>query len=356
MPGARKKPFQHPDTLPFHRESIDAKPSPQPVPAAPPAAAPGPASGAAANGAPKPTPTPAMDQQWKCELKGLSADGKTITDLPEKISVGQKLALECDGTPSKIGRENLVIETWDTQKYSLHLLETRELGETKATLIVTPWRAGEWKVQNPALTDHKVRVGLGDFEYTVSTVIDPKTNPEGKPFPPLHPLTLAWPLWLWIFVAAIACGILYLLGLLVRKSLRRKKLLATLEANATALSPVNHFNKELRKLQRQIPLSGQTWSKDESRAYFKELDSQFRWFLARELVIPALDSSTGTILAELKKADRDVYKHSGRDLRVALLELRKAQSTSNESASEDALQLMELTRKVADQIAKERNV
>lgn len=348
MPAARKtphaRPFQHPDSLPVHRESMDPTPAPAPR-----------AADGRGGSAPKPTPTPAMNQQWKCELKGVAADGKTITDVPEKITVGQKLALECDGAPSTLSRNNLVIETWDTQKYSLHLLEVRELGETKATLIVTPWRAGEWKVQNPALSDQKVRVGLGDLEYTVMSVIDPKTNPEGKPFPPAHPLTLAWPLWLWILVAAIVCAFLYVLGLMVRKSLRRKRLVTLLENNATALSPANHFNKELRKLQRQMPLAGQEWPRDASRAFFKELDSQFRWFLARELVIPALDSSAGAILKDLKKADRDVYKQSARDLRVALLELRKAQGAAS-STSEDALQLLDLTRKVADRIAKERNV
>jgi hypothetical protein len=127
-----------------------------------------------------------------------------------------------------------------------------------------------------------------------------------------------------------------------------------LEKNATALSPVNHFNKELRKLQRKIPLEGQTWSKEESRDYFTELDSQFRWFLARELVIPALDGSVGEIMREMKKADYDVYKHSARDVRVALIELRKAQSAT--LGADDALQLMDLSRKVADRIAKERNV
>ncbi len=305
--------------------------------------------------APAPKPTPPLDKQWKCELHGLGTDGKTSAALPEKITVGQKLLATCDGEPSSISRVGLKIELNDAQTYSLHLLSVIELGETKATLIVTPWRAGELKMTNPALTDSKTRVGLGDLELTVSTVIDPKTNPEGKPFPPTHPLTLAWPLWLWLFAGAISLGVLYLLGLVIRKSLRRKKLIVMLEKNATALSPVNHFNKELRRLQRKIPLQGQTWTKEEMRGFFSELESQFRWFLARELVIPAIDGSVGSIMRELKKADPDVFKHSARDLRVALIELRKVQVSAS-SANDDALQLMELTRRVADRVAKERNV
>lgn len=309
----------------------------------------------AANPTPQPTATPPMNQQWNCELKGLSSDGQTATDLPAKITVGQKLMLKCEGPLMTISREGLTIEAWDTQKYSLHLIETRELTEAKATLIVTPWQAGEWKVQNPALTDHKVRVGLGDLNYTVASVIDPKTNPEGKPYGPVDPLILAWPLWLWLLASALICGVLFIFGLGVRKSLRRKRFLTTLEKNATALSPVNHFNKELRKLQRQIPLGSQTWTDGESQDFFKELESQLRWFLARELVIPAIDGSTGAVLKAMKKADLNVYKQSARNLRIALLELRKAKGAVAVSG-DDALQLMELTRKIADRIAKERNV
>lgn len=317
--------------------------------------------------APSPAPTPPMTNQWKCELHGLGPDQKTATDLPAKTTVGQKMLASCDGEISALSKafsatsqSRLKIELNDQQIYSLHLISVIELGETKATLIVTPWRAGELKITNPALTDGKTRIGMGDLELNVATVIDPKSNPEGKPFPPIHPLTLAWPLWVWLFAGAIGLGLLYVLGLGVRKSLRRKKLLATLEKNATALSPVNHFNKELRRLQRKIPLQSSSsaqepWTTAQIRDFFSELESQFRWFLARELVIPAIDGSVGTIMRELKRTDRDVYKHSSRDLRVALIELRKAQASTS-LLGDDALQLMELARKTADRIAKERNV
>lgn len=356
MPGAKDS-FKFPGEQPMKRESMDPTPTPAPSPASTPVpsmAARAPRANSAVKEQPTPKPTPPMDQQWTCELHGLDSDGHSAGELPEKITVGTRLLATCDGNMASLKREGLKIELNDQQTYSLHLLEVLELSQTKASLIVTPWRAGELKMTNPALTDAATRVGMGDLELNVASVIDPATNPEGKPFPPMHPLALSWPLWLWLFAGALALGLLYLLGLGVRKSLRRKKLLATLEKNATALSPVNHFNKELRRLQRKIPLQGQAWSKDEMRSFFSELETQFRWFLARELVIPAIDGSTGEIMREMKRADFAVYKHSARDVRVALIELRKAQAA--QLAGDDALQLMDLARKVADRIAKERNV
>lgn len=311
---------------------------------------------AAPSAQPTPKPTPAMDKQWKCEINGLSTDGHSSDAMPSRVTVGTKLFASCDGETASLAKVGLKIELNDQQEYALHIWQVLKLTDTHAELVVVPWRAGDFKLKNPALTDAKLRVGMGDMDLTVATVIDPKQNPEGKAYPPWRPLDLAWPLWLWILAASVCCGIAYLLLLGVRKSLKRKKLLALLEQNATALSPVNHLNKELRKLQRKIPLQGQPWpSREEMRALFNELDSQFRWFLARELVIGALDGSVRSIMREMKKADADVFKHNSREVRVALTELKNARS-SDALSGDDALQLMDLTRKVADKIAKERNV
>ncbi len=238
------------------------------------------------------------------------------------------------------------------QPPQFYIQEIRELKETGATLVVSPWLAGNVKLQNPVLTDKKVRVGLGEIELQMTSVMDPAKNPEGKPYPPEHPLTLAWPLWFWVLIAALAVGVAYVVGLAVRQSLRRKRLLTLLEKNAIALSPLNHLNKELRKLQRQIPVGDQKWDQMGSRSFFKTLETEFRWFLARELVIPAIEGSTRTIQRTLKKNDPDLFKAVSRDLRIVLTETRKAQ-TSN-AGSDDAVQLMELVRTLASRIVKER--
>lgn len=297
-------------------------------------------------------PTPVPDAQWKCEIKGLDDKGGAV-DLPEKITIGDRLLMTCEGPLAKLDASaQLRIETSPDQPPAFYVQEIRELKETSATLVVSPWLGGTAKLKNPVLTDKKVRVGLGDLELQMTSVIDPAKNPEGKPYPPEHPLSLAWPLWFWLLAGALALGVAYLIGLLVRQSLRRKKLLTMLEKNAIALSPLNHLNKELRKLQRQIPVGDQKWDQMGARAYFKTLETEFRWFLARELIIPAIEGSSRTIQKTLKKNDPELFKSVSRELRIVLSETRKAQ-TSN-AGSEDALQLMELVRTLASRIVKER--
>lgn len=293
--------------------------------------------------APAPKPTPSHDKQWKCEIQP-RAEGE--------ITVGTKLAMLCEGEPVDLKKDELRIEPRPEQKYTLRLLEVKSLTETKAELIVTSWAAGEHDVENPALTDGNVRVGLGDQKIVVATVINPQENPEGKPYGPLAPMTLSWPIWLWLVIAAIAGLISLALWIPVRRSMKRKKLLQLLEKNQIAMSPFNHFNKELRRLLRLVPTgrSNEPWHEGDARAFFQELETAFRWYLARELRIPAIEGSASSVVDSLKRVDKSIWSETRKDMRLVLDELAKAKV--GRPAVEDAAQLSELCRSLADKISK----
>jgi hypothetical protein len=192
---------------------------------------------------------------------------------------------------------------------------------------------------------------MGDQELNVASVINPQENPEGKPYGPLAPFTLPWPIWVWLIVAGFAALISLALWIPVRRSMKRKKLLSMLEKNAIATSPFNHFNKELRRLVRLVPTTtSQPWHEGDARTFFRELDSAFRWFLTRELVIAANDASPAKVVADVKKANRAVWSAHRKDLRLVLDELKKTQN--GRPAIEDAVQLSELCRTLSDHIVK----
>ena len=324
-------------TLPQKKQLQAAVPGPPPKASAPPGAT-----------APQPTPkpTPPMDKQWNCQI-----------DLPPEgqLTVGVHLLAHCEGETVTLDRAQLKIENREDVQYALHLIEVKELTDHKAELVVTPWMAGELKIPNPALTDGKIRVGMGDQSFTVTSVIDPQSNPEGKPFPPLEPMTLMWPIWLWLIVAAFAAVVVGILSFAIRRSIRRKRLLTNLEQHATALSPFNHFNKQLRHLVKRVPVArDQAWPDNEARQFFGELESEFRWFLSRELVIPAMEGSVASVIREFKRKDRALNDAVGRELRVVLRELHKAKT--DRVSAEDALQLSELCRTLVDKIVKVRGV
>lgn len=311
---------------------------------------------------PKAKPTPQPDASWECDLKALDEKGNTA-DIPENLTVGTKLSLVCEGSPIELKRESLKIENVEQFKYSLILLETKDLKETGGSFIVTSWRASEMKFY-PVLTDGSKRVDLGEIEFTVASSIDPQSNPEGKPYPPWSVLEVSWPLWVWMIGAIFGLALLGVIGFAVHISLRRKRLLKLLEKNPTALSPYNQFNKEFRKITRPLPTL-KTWSAEEAGAFFTELESSFRWFITREMIIPAIDASPARVLKELKKSDEDTHKRVKKSLFLALSELEKARRAAEAAKTgktsvkaphpDDALQISELCRVLAHEITTERS-
>lgn len=292
---------------------------------------------------------------WACESRQLDASGNAGEALAEPLTVGQKFVLRCEGSPiSGLNREKLRLELPKEHQFALRILEVKSIGETGGEFVAVTWVASEGRLE-PVLTDGNARVSLGQVELKARSVITPETNPENKPFPPWGSAILPWPVYMWVVVGVLLALLVGSILLAVRKTLARRRLLKLLKDNAPALTPYHQFNKELRKIVRQIPGGPTPWTPDEAQKHFTELDQSIRWFLARELVIPAIDSRPKRVVREVEKVAPNLFKEIRKDLLLALTELEKAISNAKAAKAEDAHQLTELCRRLADRIGKPRS-
>lgn len=303
-------------------------------------------------------PPVAPDVQWSCKPSALSADGKPAGDISESLTVGQKFLLACEGPSVKLEASRLHLELPKEHKYVLRILQTKSLNETSAEFIATTYVApgGELKFKNPVMSDGEKRVGMGDFAIPVQSVIKQEENPERKPFGPWSPTKIDWPASVYIAIAVLCVAVGTVIGLAIARSIERKRLLALLEKNAIALSPYNQFNKDLRQLNRQFTgLGTKKWGPETAREYIRDLNQSFRWFLTRELVIPALEARPARVLNQVSKVDKKLHKEVRKDLFVALNELKSALEAEQAASAEDAQQLSELCRTLADRVARARS-
>jgi hypothetical protein len=299
---------------------------------------------------------PAPSTQWKCTLNKVDDKGQVAGPLAEPLTVGKKFALECEGAPVALDRDHVSLILPKEQKYALKILETRGLGETSGKFIAVSYTAAEVKLKNPVLTDGSTSVGLGSIEFAVQSVIKPETNPEMKPYPPWAPEQMGLPAYVWVFIGMMLAIGAWALTKALRQSMQRKRLLAELAKHGTALSPYNQFNKELRQLSRKFPVTTEArWSPELAASYMAELNQSFRWFLARELVVPAFEFRPAKVARELTKIDANLYKEIGRDLALALSEIDKSLAAKAKVSAEDAQQLTELCRRLTDRISKARS-
>lgn len=288
-----------------------------------------------------------METRWKCAISGLDAEGKRTEQPPAELTIGSKFALVCEGPSVSLNKDRLVLELPKDQSFQLRLLETKSLTENSAEFIATSWATGEIELKDPVLTDGEARVALGDIKFSVASVLQPES---AEPYPPWGPVSLSWPLTVWLSLALF----IILLGALIywrmRRVLRRKRLLNLLEKNPIAIDPYHHFNKELRRLARQIPVVSGAWSEKDRRTYLDDVDSAFRWYLARTLILPVFDEPTREILRDLKRINKKMYRELRREFTVTLTELERARRAPAQVSVEDAQQIMELARGLADQI------
>jgi hypothetical protein len=210
--------------------------------------------------------------------------------------------------------------------------------------------SGDLKLKASVLTDGVHHLPLGEIDLQVASVITPENNPEKKPAPPWGAIQLAWPLYVWVFIVALLGAFAVLCTLIVRKSLLRRRFLAELKTHETALSPYDQFNKDLRRLTRDVPSDQAQWTLTRSQTFFVELNQSFRWYLARVLEFPVMTSRPSQVASAIQDFDKDLYKSMRRDLVLGLNEIGKAISAKSAPSLADVQQLSDLCRGLADRV------
>ncbi len=293
---------------------------------------------------------------WDCQVQGLDDKSQAVPLGSAPLTVGQKFFLHCEGASVLLEQEKVSLQMDKKEQYVLRLLETKDLNDHGASFIATSYLVGKNQPQSLFLTDGKSRVALHGLRYELRSVIDQKENPQRQPYGPIAPFALAWPMWFWFSLIFILLFIGTILFFRLRKRAQRKKLLQELARHGTAVSPYNQFNKDLRRLARQFPMkTEQKWETQTVANYLTEINQSFRWYLARELVVPALQWGPRQILRDIRRMDKHLYKNVRRDLPIALNELRQALQSKDKATQEDCLQLTELCRKVVETIFRARS-
>lgn len=285
--------------------------------------------------------------KWECRA-----------EVGESLTVGDLFKLSCSGEANQLVKEKLSLRRPKDVPYALKILKVESLTETSVELTATTYMAGEeaTQVTGYGITDGVNTVEFENFSLATKTVISQEENPEGKPFPAFGPMSASYPLWIWIVVAVVLTVIIGIAFRIFVLSRQRKQFLRELAERSTALGPYHQFQKDLRQITRDLPVSHlEKWNPAFAEQMIDKLDLAFRWFLAREFKVPALKWSPTLIHREIRKLDRKLYRQAEQPLLVADRELRRAKKSTGRTTIHDFQQLLELVRKAADVIHIQRN-
>lgn len=265
-------------------------------------------------------------------------------ELPSSITVGDKWLLSCDGnfTSALEAHAQFIIQN-PNDAYQLFALQPKTSTPGHFEWIVTSYRAGEHKDITLSLTDGKTTVTTSPLNFKVESVI------QGQPqmIPSMGPVEIGYPLWFWL-----SCGLAILLvlvgtGFVFYRRKLRKKLIEELKQYDTMLSPFNQYSKDARAHLRAL---SQVRSPEQTKPIMEKIDECFRLYLTRELRIPALRLSPRSLLSEIKKSHRALFKSHLSGLRKVLFELEQLKTNHESVQARDCEELLLLTRRMVESI------
>lgn len=278
--------------------------------------------------------------KWECQL----TDGQGVQ--PKDVTVGTKLVLKCSGpSVSDWKAPARFVFPKPEDEFSLAILQTNRASVNEGEWIVAGYKPGNHQPEWLEITDGSTSVRAENLTWSIASVIQPKPGEKAEPFAPFGPVSLFWPLWIWLTLGGLILAISALIFMRIRRQRARKALLERLAVKGTVLTPYVEFHKTLRQLTRKHP--------EKPEEYLHQLDQSFRYFLTREFLIPADEWPMDAVLSDLKKRHKVIYKSLGSELSTLLREFKRASGAKQVSLG-DCEQLQEISRKVVDRIHSEK--
>lgn len=289
-------------------------------------------------------------KKWSCRLFDVDENQKSLDLPPSQLTVGKLLSLDCEGQPVDWGSGSLRLVKSQEQKYDLQLLKVMQQTDTQLRLLVTSWKSGDILFQDLHIRSDASEVSLGEVRFQVASVLKSDATQEQKPFGPWGAISLPLPQYLWLAIAFLAFVLLAVCGFVVRKRTLRRRFLMELEKHAIVGTAYNQFNKVLRSISRQYFTKQSLWNSERALTCLADIERGMRWYLARELMLPVHRGSAKALMKQMNSAYPKIIKLVGKDINLAFVEFAQATTTKKNISIQDATQLIELCRKIADTV------
>ena len=212
--------------------------------------------------------------ELKCNLEIPEVSGLSKNE----ITVGRKLELSCSGeVPSKFNFSQAQFKNEAGQENTYKLLTSKKDGQNYK-LTWTVYRAGNVKIPQLILTDHNQELSLGSQDLNVISVIEQKPNESPKPFGPLFPLSIPWPVVYFVIAFVIVCGLVAWLIQSIYKQFQYRKILESFKKYDSPVDPDLQFYRSIR-------------TSEKKAEPFSDIEHSFYIYLSRRCKLPILELS-----------------------------------------------------------------
>jgi hypothetical protein len=285
------------------------------------------------------------------ECGGKMAEVNCLPSIEGTLTVGTVFTLACEGALPKLKSDKLAFRLDEADKYKLQLLSF-EQNDNKALFKVTSYKAGEHHLKKVQLLDGDTAVILGDFDFTVESVLK-KEEAKPEPYGPIGPMMLSLPWWYYGLWAAFFLALAFWIFRRVKRRLEKKKLIEEINAFGSSLSPYHFFTQSVRRFLREYSFFTQPDSLvalEERQKVLEEMEKTYRIFIGRSFQVPALQWREDVFLKDIRKRYPGLFAEKGDEMKKIFHEYERAKNHTSTMKAKDIIQILDLSRKSADAI------
>lgn len=214
--------------------------------------------------------------QLKCDLQTPELPGLKN----QEITVGRILQSTCTGElPMDFNIEKAQFKLTTEEEHTYKILKVEKESNGQLKILWTVYQAGQLKVPELVMTDSAQDVSLDISQLTqglnVTSVIEKKQEPP-KPFGPIFPLNIPWPIWYFIAAAIVIFGGVFWFIYFVYRNVQFQKVKDLLKKYDSPVDADLQFYRSIRVAERKpnpIP----------------DIEHSFYIYLSRRCQLPILD-------------------------------------------------------------------
>lgn len=295
-------------------------------------------------------------------INQLSATLSCQTEIPpmdglqdNQLTVGREFYIHCKGTwPKEFDLEKAqFVWSQPNQKYILKLLSAQLRSVDEADLKVTSYMAAKVQIPNLILADGTHQMALGPVSFDVASVLDPKT-PQPKPYGPIGPISILWPLAYTLFFSFIATVLATYIFRFFWQKRRERELRQKLRELETPLLPEAQFFKDYRALKRESQIFYGEFTSADILDARDRIERMLRVFISREFGVLATEWTSQRTLRQLrgnKRWQQLLTPEVESELARLLVELERSRKDQDRLHRADVLQYASWSQGVIEKLA-----
>ena len=236
-----------------------------------------------------------LSSPWQC----------AVPEKPDRIQVGQKLEIFCEGKDRRDFAGDLQIVFSNAKDlHKLYIVKTLHKTPFSVRFSAVPWRAGDFQNIPFTLSDGKVFAEAEGLSFSVESVLTEKSSVH----PPFGPWKEPWPKALLFSSAAAALLLLLASGIFLRALFKRRRFIQTVLQRRKDASACKQFIRALRE--KNAPLAA------------ADLEKLFQTFIEDCLFIPAIQQRPEAILKNFKLYHKKLAGQFGKKAAALLHEIQ----------------------------------